>query len=109
MNTNEYTHPSELRYGIVKQPEPCCPLINSALEEVNGLQKRIRGYERASEDELRDMLSDVERDLSSLSGYGRSGLLEDIRRRVEDVRSWGQEWKVYAKDNAPAPEVECLG
>ena len=109
MNTNEDTHPSELRYGIVKQPEPCCPLINSALEEVNGLQKRIRNYERADEDELRDMLSDVETHLGYLSGYGNSGLLEDIRGRTEEIRAWGQEWKDYAKDNAPAPEAECLG
>lgn len=96
---------SEELYGITKQPEDTCPLIDAALSEINGMQKRIRGYERASEEELRDMLSDVERDLGILSGYGRSGLLEDIRRRVSEVRAWGKEWKDLAKEHAPKPEV----
>lgn len=109
MNHDEDKQPSEVRYGISKQPPPTCPIINDALESVNKLQKRIRNYERADEDELRDMLSDVETHLGYLSGYGNSGLLEDIRGRTEEIRAWGQEWKDYAKDNAPAPEAECLG
>lgn len=96
--------PSEALYGIVAQPEPTCPLINEALDSVERMQRKIRGYERADEDELRDMISDVETYLGLLSGYGRTGLLEDIRRRVTDIRSWGQEWKDLAKENV-FPEV----
>jgi hypothetical protein len=79
-------------------------MINDAIESVTKLQRRIRGYERADEDELRDMLSDVEYLLSELSGYGGSGVLEDLRERIEEVRAWGQEWKDLAKEHAPLPE-----
>lgn len=98
------TATSEELYGITKQPPPTCPLIDDALKEVNGCQKRIRNYERADEDELRDMLSDVESNLGTVSGYRNSGLLEDIRQRVEEIRAWGEEWKRLAIEHAPKPD-----
>jgi hypothetical protein len=70
------------------------------------MSKRIRGYERASEAELRDMLSDVEYQLGLLVGYGRSGTFEDIRKRATELRSWGNEWKALAKEHAPVVEQE---
>ena len=89
---------SETLHGVTAQPRPTCPLIDDALDEVNRMLKTIRRYERASEDELRDMLSEVEDRLSTLSGYGDTGLLEDIRKRVIDIREWGEEWKTTALD-----------
>ena len=98
------TATSEEIYGITKQPPPTCPLIDEALKEVERCQKRIMRYEKSDEDELRDMLSDVESNLGSVSGYGKSGLLEDIRERVEAIRAWGEEWKQLALEHAPKPD-----
>ena len=95
---------SEELYGIVEQPRNTCPMIDEALRELAQIARRIRGYERAGEDELRDMLSDVELCIGCLDGWNRTGLLEDIRKNVTAIRSWGQEWKAYAMDYAPAPE-----
>ncbi len=93
---------SEAVFGICEQPPPTCPLINDALDRVNKLQKTIRGYERADEGELRNMVDEVETHLGYLSGYGRSGLLEEIRERAEQIRAWGQEWKDAAKASGPS-------
>lgn len=87
---------SEEIHEISQQPPPTCEIIDKALKEINDTQRRIRGYEKSDEDELRDMLSDVESNIASLSGYGQSGLLEDIRDRVTEIRQWGEEWKKYA-------------
>ena len=92
---------SEALYGVSKQPPDTCPLINEAIKDVDRVFKIIRGYERADESELRDMLSSVETHLSSLCGYGNSGLLEDIRKRTIEIRAWGQEWKDLAKQHPP--------
>lgn len=94
---------SERLYGIRPQPRETCPKIDEVLGEARDLSRRIRGYEKASEDELRDMLWAVERFLGQLDGYGRTGLMEDIRRNVTDIRAWGQEWKDYALENAEPP------
>lgn len=92
---------SESRHGIAAQPDPCCPLIDDALDEVAQMQRGIRGYERAGEDELRAMLSDIEWRLGLLSGYSRTGVLEDIRKRTVEIRAWGEEWKQLALEHAP--------
>ena len=105
----EKEHTSEELYGISKQPTETCPIIDEALRELGEIARRIRGYEKADEYELRDMLSDVETRIGYLDGWNRTGLLEDIRKNTTAIRAWGQEWKDYAKENAPAPEAECLG
>ena len=89
---------SETLHGVTAQPPPTCPLIDDALDEVHRILKAIRRYERASEDEMREMLSEVEQRLGYLSGYGDTGLLEDIRARTIDIREWGEEWKTTALD-----------
>lgn len=96
---------SESLHEISAQPGPTCPLIDEALREVAKCLSVLRGYERAEEDELRDKLSDIESRLSTLSGWGNSGLLEDIRARTIAIRQWGQEWKDLAICYAPAPET----
>jgi len=101
---NEDTNPSEKRYGISKQPEPTCPMIDKVIGEIEAIQKAIRGYEKADEEELRDMLSTVESNIGSLVGYYKTGLMEDIRRNVDAIRNWGQEWKDLAKEHAPEDE-----
>lgn len=88
---------SEQRHGIRAQPEDTCSLIDKARACVEKCQREMRNVERAEEAELRDMLSTVESELAELIGW-RSGLLEEIRVRASEIRRWGQEWKVTAKD-----------
>lgn len=107
--STEKEQTSEELYGISKQPAETCPIIDEALRELAAIARRIRGYEKADESELRDMLSDVETRIGYLDGWNRTGLLEDIRKNVTAIRAWGQEWKDYAKENTPAPEAEVLG
>lgn len=107
--STEKNQTSEELYGIVKQPAETCPMIDEALRELSEIARRIRGYEKADESELRDMLSDVETRIACLDGWNRTGLLEDIRTNVTAIRAWGQEWKDYARENVPAPEAEILG
>lgn len=60
--------------------------------------RRIRGYRKLKDEgdleELRGMLQDVE-DIVSVYG-GANNKLELIRRRLEEIRAWGEEWKQYA-------------
>ena len=107
--STEKEQTSEELYGISKQPAETCPIIDEALRELGEIERRIRGYEKADESELRDMLSDVETRIGYLDGWNRTGLLEDIRKNTKAIRAWGQEWKDYAKENAPVPEAEVLG
>lgn len=81
-------------------------MIDEALTEIKEIERRIRGYEKAEESELRDMISDIEIRLGQLSGYRNTGLLEDIRKNVTEIRAWGQEWKDCAKEHVPEPELE---
>ena len=97
---------SEYVFGISKQPLDTCPMIDEAVKDITEIYKTIRNYERADEDELRDMLSTVEHKLSYLVGYGNQGLLEDIRQNAASIRQWGQEWKDLAKQFAPPYERE---
>ena len=92
----ELAETSEQRHGIRAQPENTCQLIDKARACVEKCQRAIRNYERADEEELRDMISNVESELAEIIGW-RSGLLEDIRRQLTEVRAWGQEWKDAAK------------
>ena len=102
MKTNLGEIPSEKLYCIVSQPDECCPLIDSALELVMKCQDELRGYERANEDQLREMCENIETWLSSLCSNRRGdGELEDIRQRVIAIRYWGEDWKRLAKQHAP--------
>jgi hypothetical protein len=92
---------SEELYGVSRQPEPTCPLINEAIEAVQKCQKSIRNLDLLDADELRDLIGGIERELDSLVAWGRTGILEDIRTRVTEVRQWGEEWKTLAKESDP--------
>ena len=97
---------SESLHGIPAQPPPSCPLVDKAIQVVEQIQRDIKGFERAEEQELRDMLSWVDRWISDLTGYRGNGLLEDIRTANVNIRDWGQAWKDLALEHAPEPEQE---
>ena len=99
---------SEEEHYVSEQPGDTCPLIDKAYACIEKCQRTIRNYERADEEELRDMLSTVESELTGLIGW-KNGLLEEIRVRASEIRHWGQEWKDTAKDywsKIPAEESE---
>lgn len=106
---DETRRTSEQRYGIPRQPAETCPLINSVIdsvvEAVTDIRRAIRGFERADELDLREMIRDVERIVDSLYELqGKNSVLEKIRSSNGDIREWGQAWKELALEHAPAPE-----
>ena len=97
---------SEQIHGVPDQPPPTCPLVDKAIQVVEQIQRDIKGFDRADESELRDMLSWVDRWLADLVGYRGNGMLEDIRTANSKVREWGQGWKDLALEHVPEPEQE---
>jgi len=84
---------SEKDFGVSEQPCVTCPMINSVIKSINSALCNIKGwdYDPTIED-LKDKCSNVEDDLWSLVSE-----MEDIRKNVELIREWGQEWKDLAK------------
>jgi predicted nuclease with TOPRIM domain len=70
---------SESQFGIMEQPRATCPLINSVISSGKLLIDRIP-------------------DGDSYDFKWFKEECEEIRNNVGDIRSWGQEWKVLAKD-----------
>lgn len=64
---------SETLFGIQKQPEATCPLIDSVISDLR----------------LQNLNTDIEHDLLAK--------LEKIRENTKNIRAWGQEWKMLAK------------
>jgi chromosome segregation ATPase len=101
--------PSEKLYGISPQPEETCPLIDDVIKEIDNILDHTKRHEKMEESGLRDAIERIETDLSNLihkkyqipnnlGGYDIDiNPLEKIRKRVTEVRSWGQEWKELAK------------
>lgn len=86
---------SEIEHCIVKQPEPTCPLIDAIIKTLRDADKAMRNFERCDDPEtLRDMLDSVRRELFHWDTA--EDKLEAIRKHVESIRSWGEEWKQYA-------------
>lgn len=86
---------SEESRDICRQPEPTCPLIDEAIKSLKAAARHTKGYARCDDiDQLREMISGVETELFSW-GSGEEQL-EKIRKHVESIRQWGEEWKRYA-------------
>lgn len=83
---------NEERYGIIKQPPPTCPIIDSNIKLVSNCKKYLNGSKKFSIEELQDAISDVVYDLDKID-------LEEIRKNVEAIREWGEQWKKLALDS----------
>lgn len=94
----EVSQTSEQLHDVCEQPEAACPLIDAVLQTVRKCMDEMRGYERMSEDNMREALDSIETHLSFLIGYKHNGELELIRARAAEIRQWGQEWKQRAKE-----------
>ena len=88
------TETSEGERGIAEQPGPTCPLIDKAIMSVRKSLGEMEGWQKHREEPetLCNMLDYAEWRLGSVEDE-----LEDVRRHVEEVRAWGQEWKEYAR------------
>lgn len=83
---------SEELHGIPAQPGPTCPMIDAAIDKLRNAELEIRGYGRCDEvEDLTDIIERVERWLFHWDTV--EGDLQKIRRHVEAVREWGEEWK----------------
>lgn len=83
---------SEQMHGIPAQPGPTCPMIDAAIDKLRNAELEIRGYGRCDEaKDLTDIIERVERWLFHWDTVERD--LQDIRRNVEAIRVWGEEWK----------------
>lgn len=86
---------SETEHDIIRQPEPTCPMINALQKKLRDAERAMRRFERCDDPEqLREMLDSVHSELFHWGAADES--LEAIRKHVESIRAWGEEWKQYA-------------
>lgn len=82
---------SEEQNDISEQPAPTCPMIDEIILNIRDAERAIKGYEKTDDaDELRQMIESVEFEIDIIDK------LERIRRHVELIRKWGEEWKQLA-------------
>lgn len=87
---------SEELFGIVAQPENQCPTIDREIKDWNTARVDIKYYCKdlngieGAESIAKDIEWEVER-LDLVGGF------EEIRKKCEDIRTWGQEWKDLAQ------------
>lgn len=89
--------PSEVRYGITKQPQETCPLVDDALDDLKSALKELDGWERC--DDVGELQHKC--DMGVWYADRLNVTLEEIRERTAEIREWGQQWKNLAKDHAP--------
>lgn len=88
---------SEIRFGISKQPDETCPLINETIGFAQAAMDAIpRNYYGLQESEYISIIKDFEYYLSYLIAGRKGGKLEEIREANQSIRQWGQEWKEKA-------------
>jgi hypothetical protein len=89
---------SEQLFGINKQPELQCQEINKMQKDIENGCNEIERYckDLKNTEDAESLGSDIE---SSLSYYmwDKISELEDLRKEIENIRSWGQGWKDLAK------------
>jgi hypothetical protein len=92
--------PSEKKWGIVPQPEPTCPLIDDALDDLRSALKELDGWDKCEDvGELKHKC-----DMGAWYADRLNVTLEKIRERAGEIRDWGDAWKTLAKDHAPMNE-----
>ena len=92
--------------GIDDQPQPTCPMIDDAIDD---LDEQI-GYELQGildEDDPSDNTTSRVKDAISKARTVMDQL-EDIRDNAARIRQWGQGWKDHALENDDSEEVDDL-
>ena len=90
--------PSEIRYGIIKQPEGACVLIDDALKYLKKSLKELDGWQKC--DDVGELQSKC--DMGACYADRLNETLEKIRERASEIRQWGKEWKTLAKKHVMA-------
>lgn len=84
---------SEDLFGIIHPPEHQCKNIDKIIKTINGIYKSTDNPRKLEEDDIVDLLNDINYDL-----YHMDDDIEDIRKALEEVREWGQQWKDKCKE-----------
>ena len=84
---------SEEKLGISKPPDFTCPQIDKGVKSIrDGLLSLKFALKAQSESNMRDEVESAEWAISDIED-----ILEHCRSQLEDIRSWGQQWKDMAK------------
>jgi hypothetical protein len=88
---------SEDLFGISKQPKEQCPLIDKVLCELEAESRNIKyAYWNLKDiEEAEPYLSDL--DWAEYNLRNMDGNLEELRTNITNLRTWGEEWKDFAK------------
>jgi len=85
----------ERHFGIAREPQYTCPMIDSVIDELDSVNQNIEGFEKTkSTEDLVEMLKYVEEIVGGVSKL--QNRLEEIRENVTNIRDWGEEWKRLA-------------
>lgn len=90
---------SEELFGITQQPPQQCPNIDSIIRDLQNTCEQIQSI--ANDIKRTDNLDDIPSlagDIDWRSSYiDKSKELNELRKQIELVRGWGEEWKNLAK------------
>lgn len=84
---------SEELFGITSAPEHQCKNIDQIIKTIQSIYKRTDNPRKLDEEALIDLVNDINYEL-----YGCDNDIEDIRKALEQVREWGQQWKDKCKE-----------
>lgn len=90
---------SEELFDIMEQPPQQCPNIDSIIRDLEGgcekIQNIINDIKRTNNiDDIQSLASDIDWYLNDLY---KSNELNKLRKQIELIRGWGEEWKNLAK------------
>lgn len=90
---------SEELFDITEQPPQQCPNIDSIIRDLDGTCKQIQSI--ANDIKRTDSIDDIPSLAGDIDWYSsdidKSKELNELRKQIELVRGWGEEWKNLAK------------
>lgn len=85
---------SEDKLRISKQPEVMCSKIDEYIKNIDRISSDISFALKSEDmDEIKNLCESADWDLSGVNIQ-----FENLRCALEEVRSWGQQWKDVAKN-----------
>ena len=90
---------SEELFDITEQPPQQCPNIDTIIRDLEGTCKQIQSI--ANDIKRTDNIDDIPSLAGDIDWYSsdidKSKELNELRKQIELVRGWGEEWKNLAK------------
>lgn len=89
---------SEELFAIPKQPDQQCPLINDIISDLNTEAANVKSVWQGLKDveEAQYYISDL--DWAEFNIRNLDSKMEEVRTNIENIRSWGEEWKSLAME-----------